>query len=147
MTRKILYTVAAAWVIAFLWQTYAHAADNEGGFPEEIRGLWCISPSESTKAKIILNPNNGDCKPDEGVVLISYSQFYGPNGQNDCALDTKTKIAPKKEIWKPEHIRSSAVYDIQLKCLSKPNRINFTVHHNACDNGDEELVVRFPIHG
>jgi hypothetical protein len=76
------------------------------------------------------------------VVLISYSQFYGPNGQNDCALDTKTKIASEKEIWEPEHIRSSAVYHIQLKCLSKPNRMNFTIHHNAWDNGDEELVVR-----
>ena len=25
MSRKILYIVAAAWVLAFLWQTYAHA--------------------------------------------------------------------------------------------------------------------------
>jgi len=29
MSRKILYIVAAAWVIAFLWQTYAHAADDK----------------------------------------------------------------------------------------------------------------------
>ena len=28
MSRKILYIVAAAWVIAFLWQTYAHAAED-----------------------------------------------------------------------------------------------------------------------
>jgi hypothetical protein len=116
--------------------------EDEGGFPKEIQGLWCLSPSESTKTKIILNPHADGCKSDEGVVLISYSQFYGPNGQNDCALDTKTKIASEKEIWEPEHIRSSAVYHIQLKCLSKPNRMNFTIHHNAWDNGDEELVVR-----
>ena len=25
--RKILYIVAAAWVLAFIWQTYAHAND------------------------------------------------------------------------------------------------------------------------
>jgi len=25
MSHKILYVVAAAWVLAFLWQTYAHA--------------------------------------------------------------------------------------------------------------------------
>jgi len=116
--------------------------EDEGGFPKEVQGLWCLSPSESTKTKIILNPHADGCKPDEGVVLISYSQFYGPNGQNDCALDTKTKIASEKEIWEPEHIRSSAVYHIQLKCLSKPNKMNFTIHHNAWENGDEELVVR-----
>ena len=29
MSRKILYIVAAAWVIAFLWQTYAHAAESD----------------------------------------------------------------------------------------------------------------------
>jgi len=28
MTRKILYVVAAAWVLAFIWQTYAHACDH-----------------------------------------------------------------------------------------------------------------------
>jgi len=28
MTRKILYIVAAAWVLAFIWQTYAHAAGD-----------------------------------------------------------------------------------------------------------------------
>ena len=116
--------------------------EYEGGFPKEVRGLWCLSPSESTKTKIILNPHADGCKPDDGVILISYSQFYGPNGQNDCALDTKTKIASEKEIWEPEHIRSSAVYHIQLKCLSKPNKMNFTIHHNAWENGDEELVVR-----
>jgi hypothetical protein len=29
MSRKILYIVAAAWVLAFLWQTYAHADDDD----------------------------------------------------------------------------------------------------------------------
>src|SRR5262249_13367886 len=43
--------------------------DEEGGFPKEVQGLWCLSPSESTKTKIILNPHADGCKPDEGVVL------------------------------------------------------------------------------
>src|SRR5215831_4474490 len=120
-------------------------ADDEGGFPKEVQGLWCLSPSESTKTKIILNPATEDadvCKPDEGVVLISYSQFYGPNGRNDCALDTKTKIEPAKEISEPENVRSSAVYHIHLRCLSKPNQMDFVIHHNVYDDGDEELLVR-----
>lgn len=123
-------------------QPHKESADDEGGFPKEVRGLWCLSPRESTKAKIILNPHTGNCKPDEGVVLISYSQFYGPNGQNDCALDTKTKITSATELWKPEHIKSSAVYHVRLKCFSKPSQIDFTIYHNSWDNGDEELVVR-----
>jgi hypothetical protein len=116
--------------------------DDEGGFPNEVRGLWCLSPSESTKTKIILNPSIGAdvCKPDEGVILISYSQFYGPNGRNDCALDTVTKIAPPKEI--PEG-RSSATYHVYLRCFTnEPGWTNFTIHHNTFDDGDEELVIR-----
>ena len=33
--RKILYIVAAAWVIAFLWQTYAHAMNHD------FSNTWC----------------------------------------------------------------------------------------------------------
>src|SRR5215813_9172885 len=68
------------------WPDEARTDDDEGGFPNEVRGLWCLSLSESTETTIILNPINS-CEQDGGVVLISYSQHYGPNGR-DCSLDT-----------------------------------------------------------
>jgi hypothetical protein len=120
-------------------ETRADDDDDEGGFPNEVRGLWCLSLSESTQATIILNPINS-CEQDGGVVLISYSQHYGPNGR-DCSLDTITKIAPAKEI---SGGRSSAVYHVYLKCWSEnmPGWTNFTIHHNVFDDGDEELVIK-----
>jgi len=33
MNRKILYAVAVAWVLAFIWQTYAHAVGIDLGTP------------------------------------------------------------------------------------------------------------------
>jgi hypothetical protein len=131
------------------WPDEVHTDDDnedDGGFPKEVRGLWCLSPSESTETKLILNPATGAdvCKPDEGVILISYSQFYGPNGRNNCALDTKTKMTPAREILEPERMRSSAVYHVHLRCFKKDksNWTDFLIHHNAWDNGDEELVIR-----
>jgi len=42
MSRKILYIVAAAWVLAFIWQTYAHATEPVK-LPKSILGPWCGS--------------------------------------------------------------------------------------------------------
>ena len=75
------------------WPDEARADDDEGegGFPKEVQGLWCLSPSESTKTKIILNPHADGCKPDEGVILISYSQFYGRMARMIARLIQKPK--------------------------------------------------------
>jgi len=35
MTRRILFIIAAAWVLAFIWQTYAHA------MPHDLSNTWC----------------------------------------------------------------------------------------------------------
>jgi len=38
--RKLLYVVAVAWVLAFIWQTYAHADIFSAVVPKTIVVLW-----------------------------------------------------------------------------------------------------------
>jgi hypothetical protein len=40
MIRKILYIIAVAWGLAFIWQTYAHA-DELPKLPKDFTGTWC----------------------------------------------------------------------------------------------------------
>ena len=64
MTRKILYVVAAAWVLAFIWQTCAHAqySLNQGG-----------SIRYHDNRGTFVGTSDGD--PNEGP-----TRFYDPQG-------------------------------------------------------------------
>jgi len=41
MIRKFLYIIATAWVLAFIWQTYAHAQHTITHGLSDITGDWC----------------------------------------------------------------------------------------------------------
>ena len=58
MIRKILYIVAAAWVLAFIWQTYAHAEQEEDEYYcAEVKktsdGFLAVRKGPDVKAKSI----------------------------------------------------------------------------------------------
>ena len=58
MTRKILYIVALAWVLAFIWQTYAHARPlTPEGEPNPLD-----VPPRDTIATLPSKPGSSACK-------------------------------------------------------------------------------------
>ena len=140
--KKSLLTGIAALLLATGAATAQGTIDD--GFPKELQGLWCVSLGESTPTRIILNPY-GSCEKDGGVVLISFSQHYGPNpGGKDCHLDTVRQVEPggKDVVVDGMKGKSSPVYEISLECFPGGRGwTNFTAYHNSFDDGTEELVV------
>jgi hypothetical protein len=69
MMRKILYIVAAAWVLAFIWQTYGHANDQ---LPDAMMGIWCrtqLTPSFDTYVR-------GTCEEDDDELIFIHKDSY-----------------------------------------------------------------------
>jgi hypothetical protein len=131
--------------VAMLTPGGTASAQELGGFPPQLQGLWCVSLGESTPTVIILNPND-TCKQDGGVVLISFSQHVGPNpGGYDCGLDTIVQIEGAKEIEvNGEHGEASPLYHVTLHCFPGGQRgwTDFTIRRNSFYDGSEELVVK-----
>jgi len=57
--KKVLFIVAAAWVLAFIWQTYAHAASPT--IPPELRGVWCKANGGYYAPKADFAPSFEEC--------------------------------------------------------------------------------------
>ena len=108
--KKTLLTSVAALLLATATMHTGHA-DEDGIFPEELHGIWCIEFNKSKTTKIFLvsclfHPDYD--RKRAAVLIISNTQYLGP-GDRYCHLNTIKEV-------EPEPTYSSAVYVVHGEC-------------------------------
>ena len=123
MSRKILYIVATAWVLAFIWQTYAHA-----GFSDAVPSTdpeYCskeflavqfmsddielltdrigrmASAEEEMHEKTGKGPGEWRKQLDMELEQITRAKAYIANAK--CALEDRAAIKKKLWFWEDHH--------------------------------------------
>src|SRR5262249_32586585 len=93
MNRKILYIIATAWVLAFIWQSYAHA----GELTDAYLGKWCSAGG------VYWGTDNDDGKCGEGstskLTITTKGYIDGAeDGAEYCNfISIKSRFDPKDD--------------------------------------------------
>jgi hypothetical protein len=112
MNRKILYIIATAWVLAFIWQSYAHA----GELTDAYLGKWCSAGG------VYWRTDNDDGKCGEGstskVTITTKGYIDGAeDGAEYCNfISIKSRFDPKDDF--SPRTKGNTVIHIVAQCKS-----------------------------